>query len=592
MSSSSDGSVYLPFSTNVDFQLMVIHSDGSYSTQQLDSTPAAARSRAIPDGQGGVLLIASTSAGAFLYHASTSGTSKFNLPFTPIAPRHDAISTPDTMLLGEDGTAYMVTSSSYLTVGDGLAAVDTNTGAVKWTAASPGAYSNLSAVTSDGSLAFQYRLLADFSQHQALVNSTGQVSPLFANPDGSDAGPVITQLASPLLPSYWTLGTWHAFQNNGLAAVTGENIFLAASENAVAGGSEKKDNKPHIPQIISYLPSQIESVPSPPDKLTTLNFPCYMDSHIWNSARNYKNNPCTNLFQQAASAKNTATQTFRLRDQALVRTFRADLGRKLDALAFIGHAEEGPPPAFPENIFTVGILFYYPIYPNLTPGDGSSWDWSYDVPWLTLPQGLFEECVAPNNLCDTNQAQTPVLNKLLPLEKDSTTVTGLGPAWNYHNNPAAIGTLAPGGPSPQSQLPHAPLLLVNKLSQQARVLFIGACAVVPKMTQPGEVPLFLQMWDIADVRFGTGVPELEDRAMIVPDGNSIPGEVFDTNNTDLAYAAAMWQQILSDMVVQKMTVKDAVDDANSKITLTWPKTNGVQQPYFMVLGNPKVVLTE
>jgi hypothetical protein len=53
-------------------------------------------------------------------------------------------------------------------------------------------------------LAFQYRLSADFSQHQTLANSTGQISPLFANPaGGSDAGPVITRLAFPLLPSYW-----------------------------------------------------------------------------------------------------------------------------------------------------------------------------------------------------------------------------------------------------------------------------------------------------------------------------------------------------------------------------------------------------
>ena len=169
-------------------------------------------------------------------------------------------------------------------------------------------------------------------------------------------------------------------------------------------------------------------------------------------------------------------------------------------------------------------------------------------------------------------------------------MTGLGPKWNYHNHASIVGTLAPGGPSPQSQPPHAPLLLVNKLSQQSKVLFIGACAVVPKMTQTGELPLFLQMWDIMDARFGTGIPELEDRAMIVPDGNSTPNQVFDTNTTDLSYAAAMWQQILFDMTVNKMTVLAAVQHANATITPTWPLLNGVRQPDFMVLGNQNVVL--
>ena len=238
----------------------------------------------------------------------------------------------------------------------------------------------------------------------------------------------------------------------------------------------------------------------------------------------------------------------------------------------------------------MGILFYYPIYPALTPGDGTSWDWFYEVPWEQFPEGLFQECLAPDNLCHTQPPQTPIQNKLLPLEKDSTNVVGLGPNWAYHNNWAIAGTLAPGGPSPQSQPSHASLLLVNKLSQQAKVLFIGACAVVPKMTKPGEVPLFMQMWDIGDARFGTGIPELEDRAMIVADGNSIPNEVFDTNDTDLSYAAAMWQRILFDMTVGKMNVLAAVEDANNTIASTWPQVNGVRQPNFMVLGNKNVVL--
>src|SRR5207245_7689573 len=88
MSISSDGSLYLPLRTNVDLQMMVIQSDGSFSTQLLDSASVDAPGRPIPDGQGGVLIAASgasTSTGA-LYHASTSGTSKFSLPFNPTPP--------------------------------------------------------------------------------------------------------------------------------------------------------------------------------------------------------------------------------------------------------------------------------------------------------------------------------------------------------------------------------------------------------------------------------------------------------------------------------------------------------------------------
>ena len=250
MSISSDGSLYLPFSTNVDLQMMVIQSDGSYTTQQLDSIPVGAPGRAIPDGQGGILLVVSSSASSptgTLYHSSASGTLKFNLPFTPVPPGElNSIITDDTMLLGQDGTAYLVASSSDTSFADTVEAIDTNSGAMKWTAVTPGAYSNLGLVTSDGSLAFQYYPTSDFSQHFAIASSTGQVSPLFANPaDGSDAGPVITHLASPRLPSYWTLGTWHAFQNDGsLTAVSGPLAFIAGSEDPQPGSNGQKQHEP------------------------------------------------------------------------------------------------------------------------------------------------------------------------------------------------------------------------------------------------------------------------------------------------------------------------------------------------------------
>jgi len=95
------------------------------------------------------------------------------------------------------------------------------------------------------------------------------------------------------------------------------------------------------------------------------------------------------------------------------------------------------------------------------------------------------------------------------------------------------------------------------------------------------------MWDINDARYG--VTELRDRAIIVPDGSSIPA--FDPNTTDLAYATAMWNRILFDMIAQKKTVQEAVTDANQTITPAWRTVQGgSDQPTFMVLGNPNVRL--
>jgi uncharacterized protein (TIGR03437 family) len=213
MSISSDGSVYLPFSTSVDVQLMVIQSDGSSSTQQLDSSPAEGLGRAIPDGQGGALVTASFPPA--LYHASTSGSSKFSLPITP--PQViDGFEDDGSILPGEDGTLYIAGASNSEGPVDTQLAIDPSSGTVKWSVV-PGGTPYPSTLTADGSLVFQY--FQGGSQHLAFANSTGQISPLFANPvDGSDAAP-----ANASSPNYWTLGTWFVSLNSGagLAAING-----------------------------------------------------------------------------------------------------------------------------------------------------------------------------------------------------------------------------------------------------------------------------------------------------------------------------------------------------------------------------------
>jgi len=560
--------------------LMAVNSNGTYSIQSVDSSSGSSSGwsnasagqfsifaqRPAPDGQGGAFL----PTGQTVYHVSTSGTSKFSVPIT--------LSSND-LLLGEDGTAYLSGTSQNSSTADTLLALDTGSGAIKWTA-SPGQNPLPGTILSDGSAAFQY-MQSDFSLHLAIADPSGRVSPLFVNSgNGSDVGPVIHLRYGARGASYWNLGAWYTYQNDGgLGFVTGNNMFVAASQRSVNGGSEKKDNSPHLPGIVSYLPSQIESNPNATN--TTLGFPCFQDASsqtsLKNALRNYVLNPCST--NPSLLAPNQVAQSYRLRSDAIAQTFRKDLNESLDALVFIGHSSVinlNQP-----SEFSNGIEFFYPVYPGKNPGDESSWDILYNVPGdPRYTEILAPECAAPDNFC-VNSSST-YLNKLLPFEKDSSTVAGLGSIWNYYNHGATLD-ITPGEPGPL----HAPLLLVNRISQQAKILFFGACALSPKLAQPNEVPVFLQMWDISDARFGT--PETRDRAMIIPDGSSIAS--FDPNTTDLAYAAAMWNKILFDLVKLKMKVGDAVADANNTITPTWKNVpGGSVQPTFMVLGNSSVRL--
>jgi len=293
ISISSDGNVYIPFTTNTEstdaepcdsssdpnfpgfphlvgpndgswsasanLQMMIIHPDGSFSTQQFDANAASGSGmnvggaagffgmgRSISDGQGGALLTVSFP--PTLYHVASGGVSKFGLPLFPDAPFGDDLFLADSMLLGEDGTAYIVGSSSEEAPVDTVAAVDSSTGAIKWTA-SPGLHPKLSTVTSDGSLAFQYDL-PDFSIHSAFADHTGQVSPLFANPDGSDAGPVVPLSFGLHLPSELTLGSWLAYQpDTSISALIGSFTPLANSERAETGGNAGRQNKPSLCHI-------------------------------------------------------------------------------------------------------------------------------------------------------------------------------------------------------------------------------------------------------------------------------------------------------------------------------------------------------
>ena len=312
MSVGSDGTIYVPFTTftgsfdaepcdsspdpnhpgyphgvrstdgtwskSDSLQLMVIHPDGSYSTQPMDSVSSSgtglnpgfglfesAIGRAISDGQGGALVpVSSTQA---LYHYTGSGTSKLGLPIIPRTAIPFALDDP--MLLGQDGTAYLIGSSGN-SYDDTVAAIDTTSGSVKWTA-SPGLFSqfpSLSTVGSDGSLAFEY-YSSDFSTaHLAIAGPSGQVSPLFGNPDGSDAGPVIPLKYGFRLPSELTLGSWLAYQPDlSLSRVVGVFAAITNSERPESGGNPEKQGKPPLCHVIHCVIAPYTDTTTPSDPL-------------------------------------------------------------------------------------------------------------------------------------------------------------------------------------------------------------------------------------------------------------------------------------------------------------------------------------
>lgn len=289
ISVSSDGTAYIPFTTNASFsdaepcdstittnaadasenglpqrvrstdgtwssstnlQMLVIHSDGSYSTQQLDANSASGTGtsvggvsgffglgRAISDGQGSTLL--TTSFPPALYHR----TSKFNLPITPAVPFGDDPFSSDPALLGEKGIIYITGSSDPDGPRNTILAFDTSGGTTTWT--STVNHPDFSSVMSGASVVFQYAQ-ADTSTHIGIIDSNAQVSPLFTNPvDGSDIGPILMQTGfGSHVPSYWGLGVWHtSTPDGGLAAVVGDTSSeLENAPRPSAGGEPQKQN--------------------------------------------------------------------------------------------------------------------------------------------------------------------------------------------------------------------------------------------------------------------------------------------------------------------------------------------------------------
>jgi len=154
-------------------------------------------------------------------------------------------------------------------------------------------------------------------------------------------------------------------------------------------------------------------------------------------------------------------------------------------------------------------------------------------------------------------------HKLVSIEEDLTKVVGVSsnPNWNYRNSQWTVDPI----------LGHPSLLLASRLAPEAKIMFFASCSLNPSFGFPGEIPPFVQMWDVHDLSID-GTVESRVRAMIVPDtqiGSSV----------NLAQAAKAWVQILNNLV-HGATVGDAVAAAN----------NVPNAAHFRVLGNHGVKL--
>jgi hypothetical protein len=582
---SSDGKVYLPIATVGDLtldaggcdpgsdpdyplpidrskatqtvseslKLLVISPDGSSSIQQVDNQTVAtvnwnspqyltpsfrfdnsqASGRAIPDGNGGVFIAGYQS----LYHGNSSGFTYSTVPII-ISQCFGREYTCDPLLLGEDGTVYLNGYSSPRGPIDTATAVDPTSGSTKWTWQSTGV--NLNTVMANGTIAVQ-------SQNSLqLIDPSGQATPALSTTlVGNDA-------------TYYANGFWSStLPDRSLGLIAGgDPLYVASTERPQKKGGGAKKNRPTPPEIVNYLPSFIEGSVS--DPLRTQTFPSTMDGTVFNVSAP---SPSANGIP--------VNQHYNIRSAAIVQTFRADLSKPHDAVAFIGHNANA---SFDNGgglkNFSYGLNFYYPLSPGKNPGDVSSWDINY----LCAPVGdcyppsepLLSECPPPtlSEACNGPNAPPPT-NKLLPLQKDVTTVVGF-PQRMYGND--YVATSDTPGP------PHRPILLVDKLAVNAKVIFAGACYLIPEgqLLTNGQVPIFLQMWDIHDANFDR--EETRDRAMILPTAGT---------EAKLEDAARQWINIVKDMVNNKKTVQQAVDHVNANDT--------IQQ--FVVYGNHNVKLT-
>lgn len=319
-------------SASNSLQVMAIHSDGTYSTRQLDSTSPGLSQYSIlggatPDGNGGTLLAVnnsgtSSSSPSTFYHDTGSSVSKFNLSFNPTGE----------ILTGEDGTAYLAGANPSPSTTGALAAINTSSNAINWTDSLPsmGYLQQLLAVPAAGGVVFE-----DSSGHLNVTDPNGVITPLFPGSGGTDAGPVGSANAN-----YWTLGTWYASLSDGslLAPITGPVVIMSSYGYAYVGGDPEAQHKAKVPIIHTFVPDPYACLPN-------IN-PCNADTADPLSPKKLTD------FLRSRYAGQAELQGFPS-SLATYPAFQKDIQKPLQAFGFIGHSfEMGAPPT------SVGLLFY------------------------------------------------------------------------------------------------------------------------------------------------------------------------------------------------------------------------------------------
>src|SRR6185437_10808738 len=274
---------------------------GTYSTRQLDSVSGSGTNagggpsggfrgfeRAIPDGQGGVLVPIYSP--PTLYHVSSSGVSKFSLPVQPPG-FFDGFLDPDPLILGENSTAFLTgASSQYSYPIDTVLAINTNSGAISWSHTSQGNTVSNVAATSDGGVTINDSQFG------------------FMQLDGSgNATPTNLTGLNTSLTSSWQDG-WYALNvagTNGVSAVSLSSTADDGSPWTESGATPSSSHSQPVEQVLyirSFAPWAMFG-PDPIHRPPCLTDCFYGDNRSFSTGVNDPNESKCTMF------KNTSTTT-------------------------------------------------------------------------------------------------------------------------------------------------------------------------------------------------------------------------------------------------------------------------------------------
>jgi hypothetical protein len=361
------------------------------------------------------------------------------------------------------------------------------------------------------------------STETKMVASDGTITPLLRN-------------AGLSLVDHWANNLWIGI-SDGFSEVSGEPITSAGSD-CPRQGCGAMPNSPATPVISNFAPSHITLAAGSYD---VTNFQDEMNG----------TNPSARVLNRFSLRGGNPDLTHNA-GPATVGRFLSEVNSSIEAVAFVGHSLET---GQSDPDYSIGINFWYPVSGSL-----ASTLYPEPFPFRTITDADF---------CDLTSG---FQNCLFPLQKDASTAQLVF----YKNIPAR-------GQSPFLENPVPMGQVIDVVPRQAKIIFIGACAIQPTIFQAPIIPPFLQMWDIHNQTIDLNlnvIPATKGRAMIAPTSQF----------TDLTAAAKVWIRIVSDMLGDPkrrrpaMNVGDAVNEAN-----TWAQSVGFSAAW-AVIGDPTVRL--